>query len=354
MAHELTIDPIGQTIEVEDGQSILDACLRAGVYLPHACGHGRCGTCKVDVLGGEVDHGHASSFALMDFEREEGKCLACTATLRDDVTIEAEIEEDEDAEYYPVEDYVGRVTRIEALTPTIRGIWLELPGDGLTFQAGQYINVHVPGVEGPRAFSLANKPQDKNLLELHVRKVDGGAATTWLHESLEVGTELKLSGPMGMFFVRKSKEKPMIFIAGGSGLSSPKSMILDLIEDECEEPITLVHGARSESELYCRELFSELAQEHEDFTYIPVLSDDDVGPAWAGERGFAHEAMVRHFDGRFAGNTAYLCGPPPMVEASIRALMKGRLFERDIFTEKFVTNADGDAALAKSPLFKRI
>jgi phenol hydroxylase P5 protein len=54
--------------------------LRAGIYLPHACCHGLCATCKVQVTDGEVDHGEASTFALMDFEREEGKCLACCAT----------------------------------------------------------------------------------------------------------------------------------------------------------------------------------------------------------------------------------------------------------------------------------
>src|SRR5690349_9006128 len=71
--HHLTIATLGETIEVEDGQTILEACLRQGIWLPYACGHGRCSTCKVDILDGEVDHGHASSFALMDFERQDGK-----------------------------------------------------------------------------------------------------------------------------------------------------------------------------------------------------------------------------------------------------------------------------------------
>ncbi|MFA5122593.1 2Fe-2S iron-sulfur cluster-binding protein [Zavarzinia sp.] len=104
MGHELTIEPLGETIEVADGQTILDACLRAGIWLPHACGHGLCGTCKVDVVDGEIDHGAASSFALMDFERADGKCLACTALLLDDVTIEAEIDEDPDQRRIAVRD----------------------------------------------------------------------------------------------------------------------------------------------------------------------------------------------------------------------------------------------------------
>ena len=92
MTYELTIEPLGQTIEVEEGQTLLDASLRAGVYLPHACGHGLCGTCKVQVLDGEIDHGPISSFALMDFEIAEGMCLACCATAATDVTLEAELD----------------------------------------------------------------------------------------------------------------------------------------------------------------------------------------------------------------------------------------------------------------------
>jgi len=102
MTYELTIEPLGQTIEVEEGQTLLDASLRAGVYLPHACGHGLCGTCKVQVLDGEIDHGPISSFALMDFEREEGLCLACCATAETDVTIEADIDDEPDALNLPV------------------------------------------------------------------------------------------------------------------------------------------------------------------------------------------------------------------------------------------------------------
>ncbi len=97
MSYQLTLEPLGATIEVEEGQTILDAALRQGIYIPHACGHGLCGTCKVTVEEGEVDHGAANPFALMDFERDDGKTLACCATLQSDTTIEAYIDEDPDA-----------------------------------------------------------------------------------------------------------------------------------------------------------------------------------------------------------------------------------------------------------------
>ena len=353
MGTHLTVEPIEQTVEVADGQTLLDACLRAGVWLPHACGHGLCGTCKVEVLDGEVDHGAASPFALMDFERDEGFTLACSATAMTDVVIEADIDEEPDAVVRPVRDFTGTVSRLEHLTADIVGIWLTTD-TAVEFQAGQYLNLHVPGVARPRAFSFANSPADPHTVELHVRLVPDGEATPKLHRDLAVGDQLRFAGPYGRFFVRRSAEKPMLFLAGGSGLSSPKSMILDLLETGCEQPITLIHGVRTAADVYFDELFRGLEVEHPNFSYVPALSADDGTSGWDGEVGFVHEVAQRRFDDSFKGLSAYLCGPPPMIDACIGALMKGRLFERDIFTERFLTEADAAGGAAKSPLFKRL
>lgn len=351
MSFELTIEPLGQTIEIEEGQTILDAALRAGIYLPHACCHGLCATCKVDILDGEVEHGEASSFALMDFERDEGKCLACCATVEGDITIEADIEEDPDAENLPVQDYDGEVIRIEALTPTIKGLWLRLDTP-MRFQAGQYVNLELPGDIGTRAFSIASAPSSDGEVELNIRIVPGGKGTTYVHEELKAGDRLRITGPYGRFFVKKSAQMPLIFMAGGSGLSSPRSMILDLLEEGCELPITLVYGQRNRDELYYHDEFTALAAKHPNFTYVPALSDEPEGSDWDGFRGYVHDAAKAHFDNDFRDHKAYLCGPPLMIDACITTLMQGRLFERDIYTEKFISAAD--AQQVRSPLFKAI
>lgn len=354
MSYQLTIEPLGATIDVADGQTILDAALRQGIYLPHACGHGLCGTCKVAVTDGEVDHGHANPFALMDFERDAGSTLACCATLSTDTIIEADIDEDPDARIIPIDDFTATVTGIDPLTPTIKAIHLQLDKP-ITFQAGQYVQVHIPGVQGTRAFSIANPPgtdRASQAIELHVRQVPGGAGTTWLHERLTVSQRLTISGPYGRFFVRESAKLPMLFMAGGSGLSSPRSMILDLLGRGCEQPIMLVYGQRHRAELYYHDAFCALAQRYPNFTYVPALSDEPQGSDWDGFRGYVHEAAAAQLGGDFAGRKAYLCGPPPMIEACIGALMQGRLFERDIYTEKFLSAAD--AGKVRSALFKRI
>ncbi|HHK4245176.1 TPA: NADH:ubiquinone reductase (Na(+)-transporting) subunit F [Pseudomonas aeruginosa] len=353
MSYELTIEPLGHTIPIEEGQTILDAALRAGIYLPHACCHGLCATCKVQVADGEVEHGEASSFALMDFERDEGKCLACCASAQSDLVIEAEIEEDPDAENLPVRDFTGSVSRIDSLTPTIKGIWIKLDDTaGIHFQAGQYINLELPDGIGSRAFSIASTPAEGGEIELNVRIVPGGLGTNYIHERLTVGERVEISGPYGRFFVKKSANVPLIFMAGGSGLSSPRSMILDLLAEGCDLPITLVYGQRNRAELYYHEEFLALAERHANFHYVPVLSHEPEGSDWQGGRGFVHEAAKAYFGNDFRGHKAYLCGPPLMIDACISTLMQGRLFERDIYTEKFISAAD--AQQVRSPLFKAI
>jgi len=354
MGYQLTIDPIGATIEVAEGQTVLDAALRQGIYIPHACCHGLCGTCKVQVCDGEVDHGHANPFALMDFERDEGKTLACCATLQCDTTIEADIDEEPDAQVIPVRDFAGTVSRIVDLTPTIKALFIALDKP-IQFQAGQYVQLEIPGLGESRAFSIANSPASvgqTGAIELNVRIVAGGAGTGYLHLKLRAGDRLRLSGPYGRFFVRKSADRPMVFMAGGSGLSSPRSMIVDLLEGGCTQPITLVYGQRSRDELYYDAEFRALADKHTNFSYVPALSSEGEGSGWAGARGFVHDAAKAHFGASFAGQQAYLCGPPPMVEACIATLMQGRLFERDIYTEKFLSAADVQGA--RSPLFRRV
>src|SRR5262249_23431876 len=145
----------------------------------------------VQTLEGELEHGEASPFALMDFEREEAKCLACCAKPMSDLVIEADIEPDPDALCLPLMDFTAQVIRIEALTPTIKGVFLRIDGAPLFFQPGQYVNVWLGQEPSPRAFSIASAPTP-NEIELNIRLVPGGSATTYVHEQLQVGERLQL------------------------------------------------------------------------------------------------------------------------------------------------------------------
>lgn len=353
MSYQVTIEPIGMTIEVEEDQTILDAALRQGVWLPFACGHGTCGTCKVQVTDGFFDIGEASSFALMDIEREENKVLACCCKPESDMVIEADVDEDEDFMGYLVQDYQAKVIEIFDLSPTIKGVRLEIDRD-MDFQAGQYINLQLPGIEGTRAFSIANPPSQANIVELHIRQVQGGAATTYVHEQLQVNDKVEISGPYGQFFVRKSDHKDVIFIAGGSGLSSPQSMIMDLLEQGDRRTIYLFQGARDLSELYNQDIFEKLVKNYPNFRYIPALNAPKKEDQWTGFTGYVHDAVADYFENKCGGHKAYLCGPPPMIDAAISTLMQSRLFERDIHNERFLSAADGANSQTRSALFKHI
>lgn len=355
MSYTITVKPIDHSFTVEDDQTILDAALRSGLYIPHACGHGLCGTCKVEVTSGEVDHGDASPFALMDVERDEGRCLACCAIPQSDLVIEADIDEDPDSRSIPLKDFKGLVTKIANLTPTIKAVFIEIKNNIIDFQAGQYVNISWQGLDRPRAFSLANPPSESTLIELNIRIVPGGEATEYIHNKLQVGDEMTVSGPLGRFFIRKSAPQSILLIAGGSGLSSPRSMILDLLKtDEDTRPITLIYGARNLEELYYHNEFIELKKYFPNFQYFPSLSDPTPGGDWDGLNGYVNDVANQIFKGDFRGHKAYLCGPPPMIESCIRTLIKGRLYERDIYIEKFISASDASQLQNRSPLFKNI
>ena len=130
-------------------------------------------------------------------------------------------------------------------------------------------------------------------------------------------------------------------------------MILDLLESGDERTITLLYGARSVDEIYYGELFHELAEMHPNFRYHVAISDGNDGDGWSGAHGYVHELAQEVFDNKFGGHKAYLCGPPPMIDTAITALMQGRLFEEHIFMENFFTAADAEEPARRSALFKK-
>lgn len=349
--HRITIEPVGQVVDCREDQTILDACLRAGVWVPHSCTHGTCATCKAEVLDGEVDHGAASSFALMDFERDEGHALLCCATPRSDVVIEADVDIDDDLPVHPVADYTGTVRSIDEIAAETRRIMVELDRD-LAFNAGQYMSWQVPGGQGlTRSYSLAGSPAEERVLEFQVRRTPGGRCTDgWLFRSLSAGDTVRLSGPYGRFVLRTARPEPAVLIAGGTGLAPISSMIKHALLDGAPSGrLTLYHGARSRAWLYDAELFRELERCFPDrFSYRPCLADE-AAPGFSS--GLVTDVLEADYD-TLAGHIAYVCGPPGMVEGALRTLMARRLFPRDIYREEFLDEGDKATGGMRSPLLR--
>lgn len=343
------VEPVGREFVCRDDQSLLDACLREGVWLPHACTHGTCGTCKAAILAGEVDHCDSSPYALLDMEREEGRALLCTARPCSDVVIEGDIDIPDGVEMHAVRDRVGTVAAIHEPAPDVRVLTLDLDGD-LHFNAGQYIQVRLPGGDATRPYSLASPPSQRRRVELHVKRSVGGQATDgWIFCHLAVGDRISLAGPFGQFCFRPNRTEPMLLLAGGTGLAPIKSIVGHVLESGLDRTMTVYHGVPTASDLYDRQWFQARAARFPDrLRFVPALSKDE----WEGRRGRVPNQIDRDFD-RCAGHVAYVCGAPAFVDDTVRVLMRKRLFPRDIAREDYFDRSDKAGGGVRSPLLKR-
>jgi phenol hydroxylase P5 protein len=347
LAHRVRIEPVGREVLCDEKTTILEASLRRGIWLPHACTHGTCGTCKARIVEGRVDLGDASAFALMDFEREDGYALLCQARPLTDVVVEADVEIEEGVSFPAVDDYTGVVEAIQRPAANVRVLQVRLERD-LEVLPGQYLQFEVPGTEVRRAYSIA-RMEPGALLEFHVKRSPGGVASEWIFERLKEGDRIALSGPYGRFFLRDG-EGPALFLAGGTGLAPIKAMLLALLQATPTRPATLIFGARTQAELYDDRFLQQMAEAHSNLTYIPAVSDEAPQDTRVAH-GRVDEVLRARFD-RLKGYQAYVAGPPPMVDACIAALYERRLFARDIYREDFYTAAEHGESV-RSPLSRR-
>ena len=230
MSYTITLLPFAKQFSCEEDETILQAALRQGYNLRYGCKHGGCGMCKALIVEGEVDQEGASSFALMDFERQQGFALLCSAYPLSDIAIELwDYEEADLLAASPIQDYQAEVERITVLTHDIRGIHLRLlEPAAINFKAGQYIDLLVPGTNEWRSYSLANPPSHKNTVELMVKLMAGGLFSTYVAEQLQEGERLTLQGPYGNFYLRDTG-RAALFIAGGSGMAPMTALIAPLM-----------------------------------------------------------------------------------------------------------------------------
>ncbi|WP_237421573.1 2Fe-2S iron-sulfur cluster-binding protein [Gordonia sp. SID5947] len=318
-----------RTVECAGDQRLLDAFLRNGVYLPNSCNQGTCGTCKVKVLCGSVDQPAVSETVLSAEEQAAGHVLACQSSPTSDTRIEVPLD-GATGPRHVLRDMRGTVHEIRTLADETIALTVGID-EPLQFSAGQYIEFVVPGTGAVRQYSMANPPSRADRLEFHIRRVPGGLATDgWIFDALTHGQPVEMRGPWGDFVHDVDADGPMILLAGGTGLAPLTSIALDALERDPRREIHLYHGVRHQRDLYDVELWESLSRTHPGVRYEPCLSRE----SWSGRQGYVGEALVEDFDS-LRGYVAYLCGPPAMVDAGVKACKRRRMPGRSIKREKY-------------------
>jgi CDP-4-dehydro-6-deoxyglucose reductase len=243
----------------------------------------------------------------------------------------------------PIKRLPCRIESIDKPAADVAIVRVRLPAnERLQFLAGQYVDFLLKDGKR-RSFSMANAPHDDALIELHVRHVPGGFFTDQLFTQFKGREILRIEGPLGSFYLREETDKPMIFVAGGTGFAPIKAMIEHALHHEIDRPMVLYWGARSLKDLYLPELPGRWQQEHPLFTFIPVLSDPAPGDAWPGRTGFVHRAVMEDFRD-LSGYQVYACGAPPMIDAARRDFTGERGLPVDeFFADSFTYAAEAEA-----------
>jgi propane monooxygenase reductase subunit len=343
--HVVRFEPVGIDIEVDEDQTILRAAAEQGVMLMHGCKEGQCASCKSFLLEGEdVEHDRYSTFALPDYEKEEGYTLLCRAHAYEDLTIELlNYDEEMIRSGLPIVQATAEVVANEPLTHDLRHLVLRLvePAE-LQFFPGQYVDISVPGTEESRSFSMANiSSREDGRLEFVIKVYPGGMFSEFLANTVNVGDRLELSGPFGVFTLRDNPDAELIFLGGGAGMAPILALLRSMADRGINRKATFYYGARQRRDLCLEKELRELAENLPDFRYVPALSDQDNGPDWDGEVGLITD-VVRRNESDLTGADAYVCGPPPMVEAAIELLAALGVADKRIFYDKFTTTGEAE------------
>ena len=333
--YQVKLEPVGIEFEVDEDETVLRGAFRQGLMLMHGCKEGQCAACKSFLLDGEVDLEKYSNFALNDYEKEEGWTLLCRAHAESDLVVEL-INYDEEVlrDGIALQTKQMRVETLEALTHDIHR--LVLSGEKLEYKPGQYVDIKIPDSDEVRSFSMANLPGDQ--LELMIKVYPDGKFSSLLADGeIQEGHELEVTGPYGVFTLRKNSDRPLLFIGGGAGMAPILALLRSLAEQGSTRPAVYYYGARGLQDLFHQDELAELEQGLPNFRFVPALSECDEED-WSGEQGLITD-VVERCEEELGEVDAYLCGPPPMVDAAIALLDAKGVPESRVYHDKFTTTA---------------
>jgi len=340
--HVVRFEPVGIEIEVDEDQTILRAAAEQGVQLMHGCKEGQCAACKSFVLEGEdIELDKYSTFALPDYEKEEGSTLLCRAHAYEDLVIELlNYDEEIIRSGLPLRKGVAEVVSNEPVTHDLHHLVLKLvEPEEIKFFPGQYLDITVPETAESRSFSMANTPDRDGRFEFVIKVYPNGLFSEFLATKVAVGDRLEVEGPFGTFTLRESRTSPLVFLGGGAGLAPVLGLLRSMADRGVDRQAVFYYGARQRRDLCFEEELRALEARLPGFKYVPALSEPADDDEWDGEVGMVTDVLAR-CEPDLSGRDAYVCGPPPMVDAAIPGLQALGVREDNIFYDKFTTTGE--------------
>ncbi len=316
---------------VEGGGTLLDALYQQRIFIPSACGgQGTCGFCKVTVRDGGGPVLPTELPYLSRRERAEGVRLACQVKVKQPMTLH--VRED----YLNVQEFTARVAAARRVTHDVRELVLDLlTPEAIEFRPGQYVQIRVPTRDEPtyRAYSISSPPSQTGRIELLVRLIPGGLGSTYLHR-VAVGEELVFTGPYGEFVLDQEPRTVLVCVGGGCGMAPMRSILRHVRDLDPDRECWLFFGARTTRDVMYLEEFRRLAETMPNLHVHYALSEPDGQADWTGETGFIHESVRAHIDPD-GPKQAFLCGPPPMIEATRKVLRDKNVPDEKVFFDEF-------------------
>lgn len=336
MTHQIALtfeDGVTRFIDASPGETVADAAYRQGINIPLDCRDGACGTCKCLAEAGRYDLGQDYiEDALSEEEAARGYVLTCQMRAASDCVVRVPASSDLcKTQQASFEAAISEVRQLSDST-----IALSIKGESLVrlaFLPGQYVNLKVPGSEQSRAYSFSSLQKGGEVSFL-IRNVPGGLMSSFLTGLAKAGDQLTLAGPLGSFYLRDIR-RPLLLLAGGTGLAPFTAMLEKIAEQGSEHPLHLIYGVTHDFDLVELDKLEAFAARIPNFTFSACVASPDSSYPQKGyvtehiEPGHLNEGDV----------DIYLCGPPPMVEAVSRFIREQGVQPANFYYEKFAASA---------------
>ena len=308
--------------------TILNGAQKENITLDYSCKTGRCQSCKAKVVEG-TSIANLDEIGLSDFDKSNGYILTCVRTPTSDVTLDIE-----DLSSYSLEQVrtlPSKVDKITALIPNVIELQLRMPPQSnFKYLSGQYINI-IKG-DYKRSYSIANSNSTSNLV-FFIKNYEGGRFSNYLFNEAKINDLLRIEGPIGTFFYRKTSKKNIVFLATGTGIAPVKAMLEQMDEnhsDLIDKNIYLFFGGRTEEDLFWKPKFTNIKVE-----FIPVLSRSNDN--WNGAKGYVQDA-VHDKEIDLTDSVFYACGSENMIKDSRELVVNNGLSEDAFYSDAFISS----------------